>query len=134
MALYPVFVVLAGVIRRLLEDIHQRATGLALDMDTATQRLSNLEEIHAVLLKLSEDVSGGRLNAIEVGTETLSAILTRLPSSSGRLSIKSDSGQVTLAAHGVPDPEGHTYQIPITTVDSSVGQMDLVTPEPLGQI
>ena len=133
LALYPLFVVLVGVIRKLLQDIHQRATRLALEMDTATQRLSNLEETHAVLMKLSEDVSRGRLNAVEVGAETLDSILTRLPNSAGKLSIKGENGLVTLAARGVPHPAGHTNQLPITTVDSSIGMMELITPEPLSE-
>ena len=133
MALYLVFVILVGVIRKLLEDIYQKASRLALEKDTATQRLSHLEEIHAVLMKLSEDVSGGRLNAVEVGAETLDTILTRLPGSAGKLSIKGEHGLVTLAARGLPDPEGHTYQLPISTAGSFVGMMDLVTPAPLGQ-
>ena len=131
MALYLVFVILVGVIRKVLEDIHQEAAELALDKAAATQRLSSLEEIHAVLMKLSEDVSSGRLNAIEIGAETLDAILTRLPNSTGKLKIKGELGLVTLAARGIPGPEGHTYELPITTADSSVGLMDLVTPEPL---
>ncbi len=132
MALYLVFVLLVGGIRKLLQDIHQQAAELAIDKETATQRLSNLEEIHAILVRLSEDVSGGRLNAVEVGAETLDTILTRLPGSAGKLSIRGDDGLVTLAARGVPDPGGHTHQLPITTVDSSVGMMELITPEPLG--
>lgn len=134
MALYLVFVLLFGVIRKLLEDIHQQVAKLAIDKETATQRLSNLEEIHAVLVRLSEDVSGGRLNTIEVGAETLDTILTRLPGSAGKLSIRGDDGLVTLAARGVPEAGGHTYQLPITTVDSSVGMMELVTPKPLDDV
>jgi signal transduction histidine kinase len=131
MSLYLVFVLLVGVIRKLLQDIHQQAAELVLEKETATQRLSNLEEIHAVLVRLSEDVSGGRLNAVEVGAETLDTVLTRIPGSAGTLSINGENGLVTLAARGVPDPSGFTYQLPITTVDSALGMMELVTPEPL---
>ena len=133
-ALYLVFVLLVGVIRRLLEDIHQQNVNLVAEKETATQRLEVLEEIHAVLLKLSEDVSAGRLNAVEVGAETLDTILTRIPGSAGKLAIQGDEGLVMLAARGVPDPEGETYQIPITTADSNVGMMELVTPEPLSDV
>jgi signal transduction histidine kinase len=131
MALYLVFVLLVGVIRKLLEDIHQQAVELAIEKEFATQRLESLEEIHGILVRLSQDVSAGRLNAVEVGAETLDTILTRLPGSAGKLAIEGESGLVVLAARGVPDPEGHVNEIPITTADSSVGMMELVTPEPL---
>jgi signal transduction histidine kinase len=133
MALYFVFVLLVGVIRKLLEDIHQQAAELAAEKETATQRLENLEEIHGVLVKLSEDVSAGRLNAVEVGAETLDTVLTRFPGSAGKLAVEGEDGRVVLAARGVPDPEGETYEVPITAAGSSVGMMELVTPEPLPQ-
>lgn len=131
MVLYLVFVLLVGVIRKLLEDIHQQAADLALEKESATQRLESLEEIHNVLLRLSEDVSGGRLNAVEVGADTLETVLQKIPGSAGKLSVEGNDGLVTLAARGVPDPNGVTYSLPITTVDSSVGVMELVTPEPV---
>ena len=131
MALYLVFVLLVGVIRKLLEDIRQQAAELAVEKESATQRLENLQEIHGVLVRLSQDVSAGRLNAVEVGAETLDTVLTRLPGSAGKLAIEGENGLVVLAAHGVPDPEGHINQIPINTADSEVGMMELVTPGPL---
>ncbi len=125
MALYLVFVLLVGVIRKLLEDIHQQAAA------ESSQSLENLQEIHGVLVRLSQDVSAGRLNAVEVGAETLDTILTRLPGSAGKLAIEGENGLVVLAARGVPDPEGQINQIPINTADSEVGMMELVTPGPL---
>ncbi len=121
MALYLVFVLLVGVIRKLLEDIHQQAA-------ESSQSLENLQEIHGVLVRLSQDVSAGRLNAVEVGAETLDTVLTRLPGSAGKLAIEGENGLVVLAARGVPDPDGQINQIPIKTADSEVGMMELVTP------
>jgi signal transduction histidine kinase len=83
------------------------------------------------LVRLSQDVSAGRLNAVEVGAETLDTVLTRLPGSAGKLAIEGDNGLVVLAARGVPDPNGQLNRIPIKTSDSSVGMMELVTPQPL---
>jgi len=131
MALYLVFVLLVGVIRKLLEDIHQQAADLAVEKESATQRLESLQEIHGVLVRLSQDVSAGRLNAVEVGAETLDTVLTRLPGSAGKLAIEGENGLVVLAARGVPDPDGEVNQIPIKTADASVGMMELVTPQPL---
>ena len=133
MALYLVFVLLVGVIRKLLEDIHQQAADLAVEKESATQSLENLQEIHGVLVRLSQDVSAGRLNAVEVGAETLDTVLTRLPGSAGKLAIEGENGLVVLAARGVPDPDGRVNQIPINTADSSVGMMELVTPGPLAE-
>ena len=133
MALYLVFVLLVGVIRKLLQDMHSQATTLAAEKETATQRLENLEEIHNVLVRLSEDVSGGRLNAVEIGADTLNAVLERIPGAAGKLSIEGDEGLVTLAARGVPEPDGHQYVVPITTADSSVGVMDLTSPQSLSE-
>ena len=124
MALYLVFVLLVGVIRKLLEDIHQQAA-------ESSQSLENLQEIHGVLVRLSQDVSAGRLNAVEVGAETLDTVLTRLPGSAGKLAIEGENGLVVLAARGVPDPDGQINQIPINTADSAVGMMELVRPGPL---
>lgn len=133
MSLYLVLVLLVGVIRNLLEDIHQQAADLAVEKDFATQRLENLEKIHDVLLRLSEDVSAGRLNAIEVGAETLDTVLERFPGAAGTLSIEGERGLVTLASRGVPSPAGRVYELPITTADSSVGLMKLISIEALSQ-
>lgn len=133
MALYLVFVLLVGVIRRLLADIHQQAADLALEKADATQRLESLQEIHGILVRLSQDVSAGRLNAVEVGAETLDTIMTRLPGAAGKLAVEGENGAVVLAARGVPDPEGHAVEIPITTSDTVVGTMELVTPQPLDE-
>lgn len=131
MALYLVFVLLVGVIRKLLEDIHQQASDLAEEKESATQQLERLEEIHGALLRLSEDVSAGRLNAVEVGADTLDTILGRFPGSAGKLEVQGDAGLVGLAARGMPDEDGHVYNLPLSTSDTEVGNLELTTPEPL---
>ncbi|HEX9763147.1 MAG TPA: histidine kinase, partial [Acidimicrobiia bacterium] len=130
-ALYLVFVLLVGVIRKLFEDIHQQATELALEKETATQQLERLEQIHGALLRLSEDVSAGRLNAIEVAADTLDTILELFPGSAGKLSLNSESGPVVLAARGIPDENGHVYQLPLSTNEAEVGALELIAPNEL---
>lgn len=131
MALYLVFVLLVAVIRKLLEDIHRQAGELALEKETATQRLNNLAEVHAVLLRLSEDISAGRLNAVAVAAETLDAILARVPGSSGRLEVRDEDGSTVLASRGVPPEDPKTYRIPLSTAGSEVGTLELLAPETL---
>lgn len=131
-ALYLVFVLLVGVIRRLLEDIHEQATTLAHEKESATLRLERLEETHGALLKLSEDVSTGRLNATEVGADTLEHILERFPGSAGKLAVHGEQGLVVLAARGIPEEDGHVYNLPLSTSDSEVGNLELTTTEALG--
>lgn len=131
LALYSIFVLLVGVIRRLLRDIHQQATELAKEKASATQRLERLEAIHGALMKLSEDVSAGRLNAIEVGADTLDMILDRFPRSAGKLAVHGDSGLVVLAARGIPEETGHTQKLPLLTSDADIGILELITPERL---
>ena len=130
-ALYLVFVLLVGVIRKLFEDIHHQATELAHEKETATQQLERLEQIHGALLRLSEDVSAGRLNAIEVAADTLDTILELFPGSAGKLSLNSESGPVVLAARGIPDENGHVYQLPLSTNDAEVGALELIAPNEL---
>jgi signal transduction histidine kinase len=131
MALYLIFVLLVGVIRRLLEDIHLQATTLAHEKESATLRLERLEETHSALVKLSEDVSTGRLNATEVGADTLDFILERFPGSAGKLAVHGESGLVVLAARGIPDENGHVYDLPLSTSDSEVGKLELTSSEPM---
>lgn len=131
LALYLIFVLLVSVIRRLLEDIHSQATTLAAEKASATEQLARLEETHRALVKLSEDVSAGRLNAIEVGAETLDTILERFPGSSGNLAVEGEDGPVVLAARGMPVDDGHVYSMPLSTSDIDVGALELTTPEPL---
>jgi signal transduction histidine kinase len=133
MGLYIAFVLLVTVIRRLLEDAHRQAGELAEATESATQKLENLEEIHSVLLRLSEDISAGRLNAVEVAADTLEAILARIPGSSGRLVLNEAEGPVILASRGVPPQEPHSYEVPLSTADSTVGTLELLTPEPLSR-
>ncbi|HSM44146.1 MAG TPA: histidine kinase [Acidimicrobiia bacterium] len=130
-ALYLIFVLLVSVIRRLLEDVHQQATTLAEEKESATKRLERLEEIHGVLLRLSEDMSAGRLNAIEVGADTLETILERFPGAAGKLAIIGDQGQVVLAARGIPEEHSHVYDIPLSTSDTNVGNLELTTAKPM---
>lgn len=134
MALYLVFVLLVGVIRRLLEDIHSQAATLAAEKETATQRLQALEEIHRSLVRLSEDISAGRLNAVEVAAETLDTLLNRYPDASGKLSMEGEGGLVVLASRGVPVDGGHPFQIPLAAAGARVGTLDLVTRQPLGGV
>ena len=131
LALYLVFVLLVSVIRRLLEDIHAQATTLAAEKATATEQLMRLEETHGALLKLSEDVSTGRLNAIEVGADTLDTILERFPGSSGNLAVEGENGPVVLASRGIPVEDGHVHTLPLHTSDTVVGTLQLTTSEPL---
>lgn len=131
LALYVVFVLLVSVIRRLLEDIHNQATTLAAEKESATEQLARLEETHGALLKLSEDLSTGRLNAIEVGADTLDTILARFPGSSGTLAVEGENGPVVLAARGIPVEGGHVHDLPLDTSDSHVGELQLTTPAPL---
>ena len=133
MALYVVFVLLITVIRRILEDIHTRASELEIEKESATQRLETLTEIHGVLLRLSEDISAGRLNAVAVAAETLDAILARFPDSSGRLEVEDKNGLTVLASRGVPPNYGHENAVPLDTADAKVGVLHLVTPEPLSR-
>lgn len=132
-SLYFIFVLLVGAIRRLLEDIHRQAMELAEEKASATQRLKRLEEIHGALTRLSEDVSAGRLNAIEVGADTLEGILVRYPGTAGRLAVHGERGLVVLAARGIPEGNGHVHEIPLATSDSEVGVLELTTPEPLSR-
>lgn len=133
MSLYLVFVLLVGVIRRLLQDIHLQATELAKEKATATERLERLEEIHSSLTRLSEDVSAGRLNAIEVGAETLEMILNRFPGTAGKLAVNGDKGPVVLAARGIPPVDGHSQQIPLKTSNADIGILELMTPASLSR-
>ncbi|MFZ0625735.1 MAG: histidine kinase [Acidimicrobiia bacterium] len=133
MALYLVFVLLVALIRRLLEDIHRQAFELAEEKESATQKLEALQEIHGVLLRLSEDISSGRLNAVEVAAETLETILARIPGSSGRLEIEDGDGPVVLASRGVPPDDPINYRIPLHTADNQVGALLLLTPDSLSR-
>jgi signal transduction histidine kinase len=131
LTLYLLFVVLVGVVRRILEDIHRHASVLAAEKESATLRLKRLEEIHGTLLKLSEDVSSGRFNAIEVGADTLDTILGRFPGSAGKLAIYGEGGLVVLAARGIPDENGHIYSLPLSASSEDVGTLELTTTRPL---
>ena len=131
MALYLVFVLLVGMIRKLLEDIHQQASVLAEEKESATAQLERLEQIHGALSRLSEDVSAGRLNAIEVGADTLDSFIERFPGSSGRLAMNGDDGPVVLAARGIPVPGGHVHRFPLATADTQVGVLEITAPSEL---
>lgn len=133
MALYLVFVLLVGVIRRLLDDIHQHASNLAVEKESATVQLERLEETHNALIKLSEDVSTGRLNVTEVGADTLDTILGRFPGSSGSLQLNGAEGPVVLAARGIPEEDAHVYEFPLSTSDASVGSLNLTCAEELSE-
>jgi signal transduction histidine kinase len=93
--------------------------------------LERLEETHIALLKLSEDVSTGRLNATEVGADTLDTILERFPGSAGKLAVQGEGGLVVLAARGIPQENGHVYNLPLSTSDNEVGNLELTTSEPM---
>jgi signal transduction histidine kinase len=133
MGLYIAFVLLVTVIRRLLEDAHRQAGELAEATESATQKLESLQEIHGVLVRLSEDISAGRLNAVEVAADTLDAILARIPGSSGRLILSEQEGPVILASRGVPPQDPHPYEVPLSTAESTVGTLELLSPEPLSK-
>lgn len=130
-ALYLAFVLLVGVIRKLLEDIHQQASKLAAEKQTATMQLERLEQIHGALLRLSEDVSAGRLNAVEVSADTLDTILERFPGSQGKLATYNESGTVFLSVRGIPDENGNDYRLPLSTDETEVGHLELTTPREL---
>ena len=131
-ALYLVFAVLVGMVRRLLEDMDAQTTSLQHEKESATQRFERLEEIHDSLLRLSEDVSSGRLNAVEVAADTLDTILERFPGSAGKLAMVGESGDlVVLSARGIPEEDGNIYELPLSTTDAEVGSLELITAEPL---
>lgn len=131
LALYLVFVLLVSATRRLLEDIHGQATTLAAEKASATEQVMRLEETNRALVRLSEDVSTGRLNAIEVGADTLDRILERFPGSSGTLAVEGENGPVVLASRGIPVEEGHIYDLALSTSDNEVGMLQLTTSQPM---
>lgn len=132
MALYLVFVLLVGVITRLLQDMHSRASELELLGESARNELHALEETHSRLLDLSEDISAGRLNAVEVAAATLDTLVRQFPGSSGKLSVGDSEAEVVLASRGVPESEGFTRSFPLVTADTEVGHLELTTPQMLG--
>lgn len=127
MGLYLMFVLLIGLLRRLLRDIYAQASELASETEHAKQQLEALEQTHSILIRLSEDISAGRLNAVEVGAQTLETLLARIPGSAGRLVIDGDEGPVVLAARGVPAPDGYHRTFPLVTADVDVGRLELTT-------
>ncbi|MDH3189376.1 MAG: histidine kinase [Acidimicrobiia bacterium] len=129
MGLYVMFVFLIGLLRRLLRDIYAQASELASETEQARQQLESLEQTHSILIRLSEDISAGRLNAVEVGAETLDSLLSRFPQSAGRLVIDGDDGPVVLAARGVPVTDGYHRTFPLVTADVDVGRLELTTSE-----
>ena len=131
MALYLVFVLLVGVIRKLLEDINQQVSELTEEKASTAEQLERLEQIHGDLVRLSEDVSTGRLNAIEVGADRLEAILRRIPGSAGRLALHGEDGPVVIVARGIPDEDGQVSRLPLTTSDLEVGYLELTSTVPL---
>jgi signal transduction histidine kinase len=131
MTLYVVFVLLVGVIRKLLEDIYSRATELDFKGESARQELASLEETHGRLLSLSEDISAGRLNAVEVAASTLETLIGRFPGSSGKLLVEGSSGEVVLASRGIPELEGFTRSYPLNTPDVKVGRLIFTAPQML---
>lgn len=126
--LYLVFVVLVGALRRLLEDMTRQASELESAGRTTRQELAALEETHSLLLKLSEDISAGKLNAVEVGATTLEGLLQRFPGGAAKLLVDSGEGPVVLAARGIPEMDGYTRVFPLATADSDVGKLELTTP------
>ncbi len=132
-ALYLAFILLVGVIRRLLEELHNEARLLESEKESATLQLHRLEQIHSALVKLSEDVSAGRLNAVEVAAVTLDNILERFPGSAGKLIVDNAGGPVVLSARGIPDDSGHIYTLPLATSDTIVGELVLTAPTELAE-
>ena len=126
--LYLVFVFLVGAVRRLLQDMTAQATELQSLSNTTRQELASLEETHALLLRLSEDISAGRLNAVEVGATTLDRLLERFLGGSAKLMVDHGEGPVVLAARGIPEMDGYTRVFPLETAESQVGKLELTTP------
>ncbi|HEY5890704.1 MAG TPA: histidine kinase [Acidimicrobiia bacterium] len=133
MALYILFVLLLATIRRLLQDIFNQAQSIALEGQDAVRQFKSLEETHNTLLQLSEDISAGRLNAVDVGATMLDTLINRFPGSAGKLIVNHDQGAVVLAARGVPENEGFPRTYPLATADSQIGNLEFTTPEMLGQ-
>lgn len=129
MTLYVVFVLMVGVIRRLLQDIYSQASELAESGQLARAELVALEETHGRLVRLSEDISSGHLNGVEVAASTLDNLISRFPGSSGKLLVDRGDGPVVLASRGVPVADGFERAYPLTTTDLEVGRLDFTTPE-----
>lgn len=127
--LYLVFVVLVGALRRLLEDMSRQASELESATQNTRQELAALEETHALLLRLSEDISSGKLNAVEVGATTIDGLLGRFPGGAAKLLVDNGEGPVVLAARGIPEIDGYTRVFPLATADADVGTLELTTPE-----
>lgn len=126
--LYLVFVLLVGAVRRLLQDMTAQATELQSISNTTRQELASLEETHGLLLRLSEDISAGRLNAVEVGATTLDRLLERFQGGAAQLVVDHGEGPVVLAARGIPEMDGYTRVFPLETADAQVGKLELTTP------
>jgi len=126
--LYLVFVLLVGAVRRLLQEMTAQASELESASITTRQELASLEETHALLLRLSEDISAGRLNALEVGATTLDRLLERFRGGAAKLVVDNGEGPLVLAARGIPEMEGYTREFPLATADTDVGILELTTP------
>ena len=121
--LYIAFVLLATVIRRLLEDAHRQAGELAEATESAytgagEPRGRSTWRPHPAL----EDISAGRLNAVEVAADTSRPSLPAFRALRRASRSRGRGGSRGPGSRGVPPRASHPYQVPLSTVDTSVGK------------
>ena len=120
-------------VRRLLGEVQFRNQAMEKEQVAAARRISQLENAHDLLARLSELTANQETNPIKLGTAALESVTRRYPGTAAAAAISSDRGPVLVARVGVEPPNPHRVTLPLHAGGKESGWVMLASPQALGR-
>lgn len=114
-------------VRRLLGEVQSRNVAMEKEQVAAARRISQLEDAHNLLSRLSELTADQETNPIRLGSRALESITARFPGTAAAAAISSERGPVLVARAGTEPPNPHRATIPLKAGGRETGWVMLAS-------
>jgi signal transduction histidine kinase len=114
-------------VRRLLGEVQSRNVAMEKEQVAAARRITQLEDAHDLLSRLSELTAQQETNPIRLGSIALESITARFPGTAAAVAISSERGPVLVARAGTEPPNPQRATIPLRAGGRETGWVMLAS-------
>jgi signal transduction histidine kinase len=120
-------------VRRLLGEVQSRDQAIEQEQIASSRRISQLQNAHDLLARLSELTANQETNPIKLGTTALESLVGRYPATAAAAAISSTKGPVLVARVGLEPPNPHRVTLPLKAGGKETGWVMLATQQPFSR-
>jgi signal transduction histidine kinase len=120
-------------VRRLLGEVQFRNQAIEKEQLVSARRISQLQNAHDLLARLSELTANQETNPIKLGTTALESLVSRYPATAAAAAISSANGPVLVARVGLEPPNPHRVTLPLRAGGKETGWVMLASLQPFSK-